>query len=140
MRIRASQRGERNFTKFAKRNIILLIIKSPGGDRHEWIMSENDLIDFGIWRDMDADITDEDTKQEALQASLGAIEELKQEGVDVEWVSTDVLEDPESDGECAYCHYRAPSEEAIKEHSDRAGLPVTRLTRMNDQLGREEAE
>ncbi|MDY6819327.1 MAG: DUF4242 domain-containing protein [Halobacteriales archaeon] len=103
-------------------------------------MSDQDLIDFGIWREMDADITDEDAKQEALEASLGAIEELKEEGVDVEWVSTDVLEDPDRDGECAYCHYRAPSEEAIKEHSERAGLPVTKLTRLDDQLAQEGAE
>ncbi|MFB6297706.1 MAG: nickel-binding protein [Salinirussus sp.] len=103
-------------------------------------MADNDLIDFGIWREMDADITDEAAKQEALEASLGAIEELEAEGVDVEWVSTDVLEDPESDTECAYCHYRAPSEEAIKEHSERAGLPVTKLTRMDDQLDKETAE
>jgi hypothetical protein len=100
-------------------------------------MSEQDLIDFGIWREMDADITDEEAKREALQASLGAIEELREEGIKVEWVSTDVLEDPDSDGECAYCHYRAPSEEAIAEHSERAGLPVTRLTRMDDQLAKE---
>jgi hypothetical protein len=102
-------------------------------------MSDGDLIDFGIWREMDADITDEENKQEALQASLGAIEELEAEGVDVEWVSTDVLERPDGT-ECAYCHYRAPSEEAIQEHSERAGLPVTQLTRMDDQLRREEAE
>jgi hypothetical protein len=102
-------------------------------------MSDQDLIDFGIWREMNADITDEAAKQEALEASLGAIEELRAEGIDVEWVSTDVLEDPDGE-ECAYCHYRAPSEEVIKEHSERAGLPVTKLTRMDDQLASGEAE
>jgi Asp-tRNA(Asn)/Glu-tRNA(Gln) amidotransferase A subunit family amidase len=101
-------------------------------------MSDQDLIDFGIWREMDADITDEETKQEALAASQGAIEELEQEGIDVEWVSTDILEDPDG-SECAYCHYRAPSEEVIEEHSERAGLPVTKLTRMDDQLDTEDA-
>jgi Asp-tRNA(Asn)/Glu-tRNA(Gln) amidotransferase A subunit family amidase len=103
-------------------------------------MSDKDLIDFGIWREMDADITDEENKREALKASQGAIAELEKEGIEVEWVSTDVLEDPKSDTECAYCHYRAPSEEAIKEHSERAGLPVTKLTRMDDQLDKEAAE
>ncbi len=102
-------------------------------------MADQDLIDFGIWREMDADITNEEAKREALEASLGAIEELDAEGIDVEWVSTDVLEDPDGT-ECAYCHYRAPSEAAIKEHSERAGLPVTKLTRMDDQLASEEAE
>lgn len=97
-------------------------------------MSNQDLIDFGIWRRMDEDVTAEETKQEALEASQGAIAELHEEGVEVEWVRTDVLEDPDGDTDCAYCHYRAPSEEAIKEHSERAGLPVTELTRLDDQF------
>ncbi len=104
-------------------------------------MSDRDLIDFGIWREMDEDITDEQQKRAALAASQEAIAELEEEeGIDMEWVSTDVLEDPEGGADCAYCHYRAPSEDAIEEHSERAGLPVTRLTRMDDQLDREEVE
>ena len=102
-------------------------------------MADRELIDFGIWREMDADITDEENKRAALEASQSAIRELREEGVDVEWVSTDVLEKPDGD-ECAYCHYRAPSEAVIEEHSERAGLPVTELTRMDDQLGQEDAE
>ena len=58
-------------------------------------MTDQDLIDFGIWRRM-----------------------------------TD----------CAYCNYRAPSEEAIREHSERAGLPVTELTRMDGQFNRDDLE
>lgn len=101
-------------------------------------MSEDDLIDFGIWREMDADITQEEQKQQALAASQRAIKELREEGVEVEWVSTDVLEDPETGSECAYCHYRAPSEDVIEEHSERAGLPTTKVTRMDDQLAEAE--
>lgn len=100
-------------------------------------MSDQELVDFGIWREME-DVTDEEKKQDALEASQQAIQELREQGIEVEWVSTDLLED--SDGECAYCHYRAPDEEAIKEHSERAGLPVTRLTRMDDQLSKETLE
>jgi hypothetical protein len=103
-------------------------------------MTDQGLIDFGIWREMDEDLTAEEAKQEALEASQGAIAELSEEDIEVEWVRTDVLEDPEGDTDCAYCHYRAPSEEAIKEHSDRAGLPVTELTRLNEQLDRENLE
>jgi hypothetical protein len=103
-------------------------------------MTDQGLIDFGIWREMDEDLTAEEAKQEALEASQGAIAELSEEDIEVEWVRTDVLEDPEGETDCAYCHYRAPSEEAIKEHSDRAGLPVTELTRLNEQLDRENLE
>jgi len=97
-------------------------------------MSNQDLIDFGIWREMDEDLTVEEAKQEALEASQRAIAELSEEGIEVEWVRTDVLEDPDGDTDCAYCHYRAPSEEVIEDHSERAGLPVTELTRLDDQF------
>lgn len=103
-------------------------------------MSDHELIDFGIWREMDEELTDEKTKQAALDASQGAIAELREEGIDVEWVSTDVLENPDSETDCAFCHYRAPSEEVIKEHSERAGLPVTELTRMDEHLSRDHLE
>jgi hypothetical protein len=103
-------------------------------------MTDQDLIDFGIWRRMDEEITAEEAKKEALEASQGAIAELKEEGVEVEWMRTDVLEDPDGETDCAYCHYRAPSEEAIREHSERTGLPVTELTRMDDQLDRDVLE
>ncbi len=103
-------------------------------------MSEQDLIDFGIWREMDGDITTEKTKREALAASQRAIEELSEEDVNVEWVRTDVLEDTDDDTGRAYCHYRAPSEEAIVEHSERADLPVTELTRLDDQFDRTDLE
>jgi hypothetical protein len=103
-------------------------------------MTDQDLIDFGIWRRMDEDVTAEETKQEALEASQRAIAELRNEGVEVEWVRTDVLEDPDGDTDCAYCHYRAPSEGAIREHSERADLPVTELTRMDDQFDQDDLE
>lgn len=103
-------------------------------------MADQDLIDFGIWREMDRDLTAEEAKQEALEASQGAIAELRAEDVEVEWVRTDVLEGQGDDTDCAYCHYRAPSEEVIEEHSERAGLPVTELTRLDDQFDRDDLE
>jgi Asp-tRNA(Asn)/Glu-tRNA(Gln) amidotransferase A subunit family amidase len=103
-------------------------------------MSNQDLIDFGIWREMDEDLTADEPKREALEASQRAIAELSEEGVEVEWVRTDVLEDPDGDSDCAYCHYRAPSEEVIENHSERAGLPVTELTRLDDQFDHHDLE
>lgn len=103
-------------------------------------MAEQDLIDFGIWREIDEDITTEEAKQEALAASQRAIAELSDEDVEIEWVRTDVLEDTDGDTNRAYCHYRAPSEEAIAEHSERADLPVTELTRLDDQFDRTDLE
>lgn len=101
-------------------------------------MTDHGLIDFGIWREMDEDLTTEEAKQEALAASQRAIAELAEEDVEVEWVRTDVLEEPNEDTDRAYCHYRAPSEEVIEEHSERAGLPVTELTRLDDQFDQDD--
>ena len=103
-------------------------------------MADNDLIDFGIWREMDQALTDEETKRAALEASQGAIADLEGEGIDVEWVRTDVLEDPDGDADCAYCHYRAPSEAAIERHGELAELPVTELTRLDEQFDRTDLE
>lgn len=103
-------------------------------------MTDQDLIDFGIWREMNEDLTAEEAKQEALAASQRAIAELSEEGVEVEWVRTDMLEYPGGDTDRAYCHYRAPNEEAIKDHSDRAGLPMTELTRLDEQFDQEDLE
>lgn len=103
-------------------------------------MADQDLIDFGIWREMDRDLTNEEAKQEALEASQGAIAEFREEDVEVEWIRTDVLESPGDDTDCAYCHYRAPSEEVIEEHSERAGLPVTELTRLDDRFDQDDLE
>lgn len=102
-------------------------------------MSNQDLIDFGIWREMDEEL-DEEAKRAALEASQGAIAELRDEGVEVEWVRTDVLERSEGDNDCAYCHYRAPSEDVIEEHSKRAGLPVTELTRLDSRWDRDDLD
>lgn len=33
-----------------------------------------------------------------------------------------------------FCHYRAESEAAIREHADRAGLPATRIDRRGEPL------
>lgn len=62
------------------------------------VMSDRDLIDFAVWREMGEDITDDERKRAALE----------------------------------------PSQSAIEERSKRAGLPVTKLTRLDDQLDQEE--
>lgn len=86
-------------------------------------MSNQDLIDFGIWRDVGESL-DEEAQYAAAMASEEAIEELSEEGIEIEHVLTDVLVDAADDASCVYCHYRAPTEEAIREHSTRAGSRI----------------
>lgn len=99
-------------------------------------MPNQELTDFGIWRDVD-DQLDEEAQMATGKASAEAIEELREEGIEIEHVLSDVLEDEDGNTDCVYCHYRAPSEEAIRKHSKQAGekvdtdaFTVTRLRRM----------
>ncbi|MFB6298943.1 MAG: nickel-binding protein [Halobacteriales archaeon] len=88
-------------------------------------MSDQDqeLIDFGIWRDVEDDLDREDI-MEAGEAAREAVKELREEGIEIEHGISDVLEDDDGNTDCVYCHYRAPDEEAVREHSKRAGEKV----------------
>jgi len=86
-------------------------------------MSDQEMTDFGIWRDVEDDLDEEDI-MEAGEAAKEAVKELRQEGIEIEHGISDVLEDEEGNADCVYCHYRAPDEEAVREHSERAGEKV----------------
>jgi len=95
-------------------------------------MSESDLEDYLILRELPEPI-DEAEFEEAGKRSDAALEELRSEGVGIEWVESEVMK---SDGKVAgtFCHYRAEDEAAIREHAERASLPATRIDRRGDPL------
>jgi hypothetical protein len=109
----------------------------PTGDRESKrsIMS-HETTDFLILRELDDPITYDDL-DEAADASGAALEELRGEGVDIEWVDSDVLEDETGQVTGTFCHYRAESEDAIYDHAERAGLPATRVSRQGEPLAGE---
>lgn len=92
-----------------------------------------DLTDFLILRELDEPITS-DGLDDAVEASGQALEALRREGVDIEWVDSEVLTDEEGMVTGTFCHYRAEDEGAVREHADRAGLPATRVDRRGDPL------
>ena len=53
---------------------------------------------------------------------------LKEMGPSIQWVESYVCDDK------VYCVYVAPSEEAIREHARRAGLPVDRITEVSLEI------
>lgn len=65
------------------------------------VMSDQDLIDFGIWRDID-DQLDEAAQRAAGEASAEAIAELREDGIEVEHVHSDVLADEDGTTDCVY--------------------------------------
>lgn len=95
-------------------------------------MTEAGTKEFLILRELDEPITQADL-DDAVDASGNALEELRDEGVDIQWESSEVLEN--EDGIVGtFCRYQAESEDAIREHAERAGLPATKITRRGSPL------
>ncbi|WP_144798994.1 DUF4242 domain-containing protein [Halorubrum depositum] len=97
-------------------------------------MSDTD--DFLILRELPEPIT-EDELDAAAEASGETLSELRGEGVDIEWVDSEVLTDDDGGIVGTFCHYEAESEDAVREHAERAGLPATKVTRRGDPLSGE---
>lgn len=95
-----------------------------------------DVDDFLILRELPEPITSEELDA-AAEGSGETLEELRSEGVDIQWVDSEVLTDEDGGIVGTFCHYRAESEEAVREHADRAGLPATRITRRGEPLSGE---
>ncbi|MEF8843491.1 MAG: DUF4242 domain-containing protein [Haloarculaceae archaeon] len=94
---------------------------------------DTDLNDYLILRALDDPITREDLDA-AAEASGEALSELREEDVGIRWVDSEVLTDDEGRVTGTFCHYRAESEDAVREHGERAGLPVTRIDRRGQPL------
>lgn len=93
----------------------------------------SDLDDFLILRELPDPITTEDLDA-AAEASGATLAELREEGVDIRWVDSEVMTNEDSEVVGTFCHYRAEDEQAVHEHADRAGLPATKVTRRGDPL------
>ncbi|PSQ32584.1 DUF4242 domain-containing protein [Halobacteriales archaeon SW_10_68_16] len=93
----------------------------------------SDVNDYLILRELDEAITQEQL-DEAVEASGNTLQELREEGVDIEWVDSEVMTDDDGGIVGTFCHYRAESEDAVQEHADRAGLPATKVTQRGSPL------
>ncbi|WP_251330309.1 DUF4242 domain-containing protein [Haloplanus pelagicus] len=93
--------------------------------------------DYLILRDLDDPIGRDDLDA-AAEKSGETLEELRSEGVDIRWVESEVLTNDDGDVTGTFCHYQAESEDAVREHADRAGLPATRIDRQGEPLGGED--
>lgn len=94
------------------------------------------LDDFLILRELPEPITAEELDA-AAEASGETLSKLRGEGVGIEWVDSEVLTDDDGGIVGTFCHYRAESEDAVREHADRAGLPATKVTRRGEPLAGE---
>ena len=99
-------------------------------------MSATDLEEFLILRDLPEPISTTELDA-AAETSGDVLEELRDEGVGIEWVESEVLTNAEGEVTGTFCQYRAEDEQAVREHADRAGLPVTRIDRRGEPLSGE---
>jgi len=97
-------------------------------------MSDTD--DYLILRELPEPITEEELDA-AAESSGETLSELREEGVDIRWVDSEVLTDEDGGIVGTFCHYQAESEDAVREHADRAGLPATKVTRRGEPLAGE---
>lgn len=96
-------------------------------------MSDQNLNDFLILRELDEPITEDDL--EAAGSKSGeALQELRDEGVGIKWVESEVMTTDDGKITGTFCHYQAEDEDAVREHAERAGLPATRIDRRGDPL------
>ncbi|WP_251343149.1 DUF4242 domain-containing protein [Haloplanus halophilus] len=93
--------------------------------------------DFLILRELDEAISRDDLHAAAEQSGE-TLDELRSEGVDIEWVDSEVLTNDDGDVTGTFCHYRAESEDAVREHAERAGLPATRIDQRGEPLAGED--
>ncbi|WP_222914569.1 DUF4242 domain-containing protein [Natrinema sp. SYSU A 869] len=92
--------------------------------------------DFLILRELPEPITT-DELDGAAEQSGEALKELRDEGVDIRWVDSEVMTNDDEEVVGTFCHYRAESEDAVREHAERAGLPATKITRRGEPLSGE---
>lgn len=91
------------------------------------------MTDYLILRELDEPITEDDL-EDAGAKSGEVLEELRSQGTDIRWIESEVLTNDEGLIEGTFCHYDAESEDAVREHAERAGLPATRVYRQGDRL------
>jgi len=96
-------------------------------------MTDDDLQDFLILRELEGTITREELDEAATQSGA-ALEELRDEGIEIQWVDSEVLTDDEGRVAGTFCHYQAENENVVREHADRANLPATKVTHRGEPL------
>lgn len=82
------------------------------------------MTNYEAFRAFESSITERDL-DEAVERSNEATEWMREHGNTISYLGSDVFMN--EDGEIAgtVCHYDAESEDVVREHSERADLPIT---------------
>lgn len=96
-------------------------------------MSEHTLKKYLIRRDLNEPLPEREFDAGAVRAGE-VLQDLNDEGVGIRWIESHVRTRPDGTVVGTFCHYRADNEEALREHADRARLPVTHIDRYGKTL------
>jgi len=96
-------------------------------------MTSATLTDFLILRILDEPVTHAE-RERASERSIAAIETSRDRDVDIDWVRSEIMTNEDDEVTGTLCHFKAESEDAIREHAACAGLPVTRIERRSSPV------
>lgn len=91
-------------------------------------MSERELTDYLIFREIDPPVTHTE-RERASDRSIAALETVRDDGAGIEWVQSEIMTDEDDMVTGTFCHFRSESEQALYDHADCAGIPVSRVFR-----------
>ena len=96
-------------------------------------MTEGEVKDFLILRQLEAPVSQAE-RERASERSTEALEIVRDDGHAIDWVESQILEGEDGAVRGTLCHFRADSEDALHEHAECAGLPVTQVYRRGDPV------
>lgn len=89
-------------------------------------MSDHELEDFLILRNFDEPIS-EGTFRAGAEEAMDVLQNLTDEGVKIRWRKSHVRTEADGAVVGTMCQYQAEDKAVLREHADRAGLPVNRI-------------
>lgn len=96
-------------------------------------MTKQDLEEFLILRLLDEPVTHAEFER-ACERSAAAIETVREDGMDIDWVESEIMANEGDEVVGTLCHYKAESEDVIHQHADCAGATVTRIERRSQPV------
>lgn len=87
-------------------------------------MTADELEDFLILRRIDPPVTHAE-RERSSERSIAALDVVREDGNDIEWISSEIMETANNRVSGTLCHFRADTESTLYAHADCAGLPVT---------------
>lgn len=96
-------------------------------------MSDQELEDYLVLREIDPPVTHAE-RERASERSIAAIETVRDDGKGIDWVESQIMTNEEDMVTGTLCHFRAETEETLLEHTDCAGLPVSRIFRRREPV------